>query len=203
MSDKNTTNSKIASAVYLITGFFADQEPLKWRLRGLAGDLVSANFHDKGAISRELSNLFGLARAAGLVSDTNHDILVRELARIAEEGANPLALLLETSRPVEAPKVAAQEETQTVPVVAPARTEYLPAVKDNIREFGAVSVKKNGRQSTIVSLLKRKKEIMIKDVTPLIPGCSEKTIQRELSEMVEEGILRKIGDKRWTRYTLA
>jgi DNA-binding HxlR family transcriptional regulator len=79
------------------------------------------------------------------------------------------------------------------------KTGERPALK----EFGAVSVKKNSRQSTIIALLKRKKEIMIKDVSPLIPGCSEKTIQRELSEMVETGILRKLGAKRWTRYTLA
>ena len=44
---------------------------------------------------------------------------------------------------------------------------------------------------------------MIKDVAPLISGCSEKTVQRELGEMVASGILRKIGEKRWSRYTLA
>lgn len=221
MSDKGATFTKIASAIYLITGFFADQEPLKWRLRGLAGDLASQNTPDKARVSRELAILFGLARAAGLVSDTNHDILARELGRIAEDAANPLTFLLESP---------ASPEPQREPV-SPRKQEYLPPVpqvtapsaepaqaapviKDNVpekksderpafKDFGAVSVKKNGRQSTIIALLKRKKEIMIKDVSPLIPGCSEKTIQRELAEMVEAGILRKLGDKRWTRYTLA
>ena len=93
--------------------------------------------------------------------------------------------------------------------------EYLPSVKMEkknlsdklgakpLKQYGAVSVKKNSRQSVIIGLLKRKKEIMIKDVSPLISGCSEKTIQRELSAMVAAGILRKIGDKRWSRYSLA
>ena len=72
-----------------------------------------------------------------------------------------------------------------------------------LKEFGAISVKKNSRQSIIINILKRKREIMIKDVTPLINGCSEKTIQRELSAMVATGILKKIGEKRWSRYTLA
>ena len=44
---------------------------------------------------------------------------------------------------------------------------------------------------------------MIKDVSPLISGCSEKTIQRELLAMVYAGILRKMGEKRWSRYSLA
>jgi predicted HTH transcriptional regulator len=80
--------------------------------------------------------------------------------------------------------------------------EVLPN-SEPLKKFGAVSVKKNSRQSIIISLLKRKKEIMIKDVSPLINGCSEKTIQRELLEMVSLGLLRKLGEKRWSRYTLA
>ncbi|MFZ2769773.1 MAG: hypothetical protein WAZ50_01450 [Minisyncoccia bacterium] len=72
----------------------------------------------------------------------------------------------------------------------------------HLKEFGAVAVKKNSRQSVIVNLLKRKKEIMIKDVSPLIDGCSEKTIQRELMAMVHSGILHKEGEKRWSRYSL-
>jgi hypothetical protein len=214
MSDKTDRYPKIASAIYLITGFFADQEPLKWRLRGLAGDLASEQVLNKPAVSRELVTLFGLARAAGLVSDANHDILARELARISEEASQPLAFLAETaSQPTETPREPVRESLPAAAPV-PAAPSTPPVIKDNLpeqktgerpalKEFGAVSVKKNSRQSTIIALLKRKKEIMIKDVSPLIPGCSEKTIQRELSEMVETGILRKLGAKRWTRYTLA
>ena len=44
---------------------------------------------------------------------------------------------------------------------------------------------------------------MIKDVSPLIKGCSEKTIQRELLSMVKSGILKKEGEKRWSKYSLA
>ncbi len=73
----------------------------------------------------------------------------------------------------------------------------------DLKGYSVVAVKKNSRQSIIINLLKRKKEIMIKDVSPLIDGCSEKTIQRELMAMVQNGTLRKIGEKRWSRYTLA
>jgi hypothetical protein len=214
MSDKSATYSKIASAVYLVTGFFADQEPLKWRLRSLAGDLASEQFHNKPGVSRELTALFGLARAAGLVSDTNYDILVGEFGKIAASSNISLAALPESPRNQEALPASAPEPAAVAPTAPAQPPRPAPVVRDNfierkpeerpdLKEFGAVSVKKNSRQSTIIALLKRKKEIMIKDVSPLIPGCSEKTIQRELAEMVEEGILRKMGDKRWTRYTLA
>lgn len=58
------------------------------------------------------------------------------------------------------------------------------------------------RKNKIIKLIKEKKEVMIKDISRLITDCSEKTIQRELSSLVEQGILNKIGKKRWSRYTL-
>ncbi len=72
-----------------------------------------------------------------------------------------------------------------------------------LKDFSTVAVKKNKRQSIIIALLKRKKEIMIKDVTEVIHDCSEKTIQRELLSLVDQGLLKKEGERRWTRYVLA
>lgn len=71
-----------------------------------------------------------------------------------------------------------------------------------LKEFGSVSVKKNQRKSIIINLLKRKKEVMIKDIVGLIENCSEKTIQRELLSLVEEGVIKKSGERRWTKYSL-
>jgi hypothetical protein len=44
--------------------------------------------------------------------------------------------------------------------------------------------------------------VMIKDIVTKIKDISEKTVQRELSALVAKGVLRKIGDKRWSRYVL-
>ncbi len=71
-----------------------------------------------------------------------------------------------------------------------------------LKEFSSVSVKKNQRKSVIINLLKRKKEVMIKDIVGLIDNCSEKTIQRELLSLVDEGVLKKSGERRWTKYSL-
>lgn len=71
-------------------------------------------------------------------------------------------------------------------------------IKDKI-----MSLKKNNRQETILSIFNDKKEATIKDISSFIKGCSTKTIQRELSNMVKIGILKKYGEKRWSRYGLA
>ena len=254
---------KLASAIYLVTGFFSDQEPLKWKLRGLASDLISAGLFLKDSSMRnkeqigleirslvlEITTLITIARNSGLVSDTNADIVSREFdkylsllglpAGVSEEeggivlSPNYFSLEAPTAK-IEDNEEEKNKKDKNVNVVNKIEKEkrkeipreetkghylgegYLGRVENflsnttvkndkpkNLKEFGAVSVKRNSRQSVIINLLKRKKEIMIKDISPLINGCSEKTIQRELLAMVKKGVLRKRGEKRWSRYTLA
>lgn len=62
---------------------------------------------------------------------------------------------------------------------------------------------KNERQTLILSTIKSKGESSIKDLTDVIKGCSEKTIQRELIALVSSGDLLKTGERRWSRYSVA
>lgn len=66
-----------------------------------------------------------------------------------------------------------------------------------------VDAKKISRKESIISIIKMKGEVGIKDISSVVINCSEKTIQRELMTMVSEGILRKSGDRRWSVYSLA
>ncbi len=224
MFDFNTKAQKISSAIYLVTSFFADQEPLKWRLRTLSTQLISEEVKDKKSVISEITSLFILAKNSNLIADTNFTILSQELSKLSENMENSLAVSFPKELPPPETKTFVQNSIVNVPERATihptsSQTNYLSMedLKDNspevrvsktderigLKSFGAVSVKKNSRQSVIISLLKRKKEIMIKDVSPLISNCSEKTIQRELLAMVQNGILKKVGEKRWSRYTLA
>ena len=59
------------------------------------------------------------------------------------------------------------------------------------------------RRDIILQILKDKKELTIKDISLKITDCSEKTIQRELVSMLRGGILKKTGERRWSKYSLA
>ncbi len=61
---------------------------------------------------------------------------------------------------------------------------------------------KNNRQETIVGYLKGHTWASIKDIAGEIVDCSSKTVQRELVELVARGVLKKTGDRRWSRYAL-
>ena len=68
---------------------------------------------------------------------------------------------------------------------------------DKVRRMGGE------RRQTILDVLRVRNVAVIKDFTVVIGGCSGKTVQRELLKMVQEGILRKEGERRWSRYSLA
>jgi len=59
------------------------------------------------------------------------------------------------------------------------------------------------RRDTIVSFIKDKGRVSIKDVASIITDVSEKTLQRELLSLVDEGELLKVGERRWSTYEIA
>jgi DNA-binding transcriptional ArsR family regulator len=65
------------------------------------------------------------------------------------------------------------------------------------------SVKKSSRRKeAIVSLIRKEGDVAVKDVSKVIQGLSEKTLQRELTSLVDEGVLKKEGERRWSRYSI-
>jgi len=62
---------------------------------------------------------------------------------------------------------------------------------------------KNNRQDIILSMLKSGVRLTVKDFSKVIDDCSEKTIQRELLNLVSKGVLKKEGERRWTKYFIA
>lgn len=59
------------------------------------------------------------------------------------------------------------------------------------------------RKDKILSHLRANRVAMIKDFSSVIVGCSEKTIQRLLSDLVDSGVLKREGERRWSRYSMS
>ncbi|MBI5004634.1 MAG: hypothetical protein HZC04_00395 [Candidatus Lloydbacteria bacterium] len=59
------------------------------------------------------------------------------------------------------------------------------------------------RKKTIVELIKNSNgNASIKDISSHVKGCSEKTLQRDIIALMQKGILKKTGERRWSRYSL-
>lgn len=83
-------------------------------------------------------------------------------------------------------------------------TEIKKDIDTKISNFNLNSFNDNRQSSRRQEILNSLSDdpISIKDISNYISGCSEKTIQRELNALLEEGRIKKIGEKRWSRYLL-
>lgn len=142
-----------------------------------------------------------LAVTEGLISKENGAILASEYEQLVEklgEGHGRLS-----------PFVSADDFTvpgmPEAPPLPPER-EFLTLrpIKDNKGHKGhTIGQERRGnasRTSLILNIVRKNKGVSIKTIAAGIKGCSEKTIQRELSALVEQGFVQKQGERRWSLY---
>ncbi len=224
---------KILAALYLVTNFLPQQEPLKWELRELGLNLLSNVMALKDSLPSQKDDLFNdiktsvlemislleIAHFAGFISSMNFDILKKEFVALLDSVAKTKQSLESFVLPNNFFTEESTEQTN-VPKISStfSNTFHLKNIKDKKtttqnhtntkgqkpeKHYGKVELKKGSRQEVIIDLIKKKKEIMIKDVSSVIADCSEKTLQRELLSMVAQGVLKKEGERRWSKYSLA
>lgn len=222
-------NHKLASALYLITNFLNDSEPIKWKLRNQALDLAgqfslgrsAAVFYKLSVFDRalklmdEIITLLDIARTIGGVSEMNLTVLKQEYENLKgqlEELAGSRGLenylyvpdlpKLET-RPQESAALSHTAQPARAPDREPPKeSKVAPVRRVENYESNKPSEPKNGRKQVIISFLASRDWTSIKDIASAVPDCSQKTVQRELSDLVEQGVLKKRGDRRWSRYVL-
>jgi hypothetical protein len=206
---------KISAALYMLSNLLKDSEPLKneWRSIGLELLSQALNLVNKKQISGTLLKALStieIAYLSDLISGMNYNIFKHELQTFLKlvEDANWLANSNGVILSGDFFDVG-NTPINNSPIVSP-----LGVLKDMNNLSNRMSVKKenlplrdnkaesSNRQSVIISLLKKGNELGIKDFVTAITGCSEKTVQRELSAMVSKGQIKKTGEKRWSRYSL-
>ena len=85
--------------------------------------------------------------------------------------------------------------------VKPKRAKPRPAaVSETNQPAPLVSVL--DRRERIKTVLEAKGEATIKDISEIITDVSEKTIQRELNSMIEDNLVKRQGERRWSKYSL-
>ncbi|MFZ2167624.1 MAG: hypothetical protein WAV50_02000 [Minisyncoccia bacterium] len=213
---------RLAKALHLIAPAFAESASLRNRIDAIAIGLVDAAVLAPGvartALSRELlalSSVLGIARTGGLLSAMNAELISREAHVLLQEVAayeEPRLFLDDAPTLSGIAKTAQRKDAQhtvnTVPTKHTAPHRVAPKtvsvhkrqIKDNTTE--PTSHIKDRREA-VMSVIRGKGSVSIKDISTLIRGVSEKTIQRELMALIESGIVLKQGERRWSVYSLA
>lgn len=223
-------SQRLTSALYLVTDFLSDSDPLKWRLRELSldislkiGDLQS---HIKKSDSRlletintssiinqiqKLLSLVDIALLSGFVSQMNFSLLKKEYLNLAssfnsisEESVWENYLLDERPKQIMAKPSLADDNIKNI-------KSNMSFIKREVRDLHALPTikkrllskdEKQYRKEKIINFLKGKDWVSIKDISLVAADYSLKTIQRELNDLVENNVLKKKGDRRWSRYAL-
>jgi len=223
---------KITAALYLVSGLLKDDEPMKWELRDKGMDLLTSSFTASSALpgdkniviqslfsaALEAISLLNVARISNLISEMNHVILVREIDNILGLMRDRLVASAENAGYVlsdnffktpdlfssgfKSDSRASQGHGGSNKNELQVASSKLQASTDIIHGHSNVEQKKSQRQELIMNVLKGQSNLTIKDFSRVIKDVSEKTIQRELLELVERGVIKKDGERRWSRYSL-
>ncbi len=199
---------KLASALYVITGFLPAEEPLRTRLRTCALDLITratdpqglqgAGVESFGARCLEIGTILETAQSGGLVSPMNARLISEEylsLASFVRENEINLSHRSERARE------GIVEESFYDPKGQNKDSRNKASFKRTNNTIKDKDSKgQSDRKSMILKIFNKKDKVSIKDVSSVIQNCSEKTLQRELLALVRDGILMKEGERRWSTY---
>jgi hypothetical protein len=221
----------VASVLFLITNDFDQHNELKMSLRSLSLQAVSQvlsfitihanNIHDvKKVLSTilELSSTISIAQWSGSISEMNATALHKELRKVEDTLAELITgvnqkLIIDQNLFAEVDLEARHFELMHPPKMSPVeKSNYLKSpqrsplktlkLQDQTMAEAGKSTK-NERRDLIIKMLGERSNLNIKDFTAVIKDYSDKTIQRELLALVEEGVIKKQGERRWSTYSLA
>jgi predicted HTH transcriptional regulator len=155
-----------------------------------------------------------MAAIAGLVSPMNGSIIKEEFEAFMLE-LNKFTQNFETNKNFSVKSIFTSSDLVSLnnsnhqldgfskPEFLSIESKSVKSVTESVVKNGGGLKRKDQRKNTILSFIKGHNNSSIKDIVPNIIGCSEKTIQRELIELIKEGKIKKTGERRWSKYSIA
>lgn len=201
-------SERLAKAIQLILPAFKDTRSIRDRLSHVALALIDAGVlppqEAREKLSRELltlSSVLAVARSGGMLSAMNTEIISREAHNLLQEvaGYDDQRVTLEDMPSLSAFVKSAQGSGKGHIVTKKMSDNTANDKGHGVKQLPKTS--KNGRTDSVLSILKSKGPSRIKDISMLIRDVSEKTIQRELQNLISQGLVQKEGERRWTIYT--
>lgn len=181
---------------------------------------------------KEVVSFLDIASAVNIISPMNSDILKKEfyeLDRAIKEATNHTT---NTKRQINLAEFFVEELPAEVPAERELQSKsigHIPSARIGIQRGGTLmsalkkievsdrkpaqtnavdfNILKKQRRAEIINFLQKNGgSATITDIKNggqgSLVSCGEKTLQRELVSMVKDGVLKKTGEKRWSKYAL-
>lgn len=216
---------KLVTVVYIVTNLVPIIDPLRLTVRKFSIKLlvlvgavssdhpVAEIASEANGLCKKIVEMLEIAFFSGYISEMNFSILKSEFDVFLNEitGYSDARGVLDRN------SFKVESRNNTMSFIQPniSKEKKLISRRPNMAENldksdgsrilpskNITTVRKNSRIESIISIIKLKGNVNIKDISSVILNCSEKTIQRELMTLVTAGILKKSGDRRWSVYSM-
>ena len=216
---------RLVSATYLITKHIDSQEPIRLSLRqstitildsilAMRNELRTVGADSVSKVESEIRRTISMIRilaVSAFISFENAEILSEafdELGSFIDSARrSSLSESIHLSRD-ELSDVRYNSNNQIVAI----KDILKDSIKDTVSNTENTSVTasspvnktrmRGSRSEAIVTILRDHDHSGIKDIALHVPEYSEKMIQRELFDLVSQGIIIKSGSKRWSTYSI-
>ena len=168
---------ELTSKLYRLTLFFPKKEPLKYKMRELADDILAK---PKEKDLEVLDSFLEVAFSQNWVSPSDILAIRKEYDNLKEE-------LKEGKLSVSSEKKKGNPTDLGIP------SETLPALP----------YYNSSRQEKILAFLKENGRAQVWQVKQILPEVTKRTLRRDFENMLRQGIIERVGEKNDTFYQIA
>ena len=189
---KDKKIERITSALYLVTNFLSDNDPIKWKIREKALNILLVGAESANWRMSHIADLLRLIDVA-----------------LYDQHSSPMNLSILREEYLKLDDLIKKETANLDALVGPPSTLTTSAIQSSLGQKNEKTSQKTkktfslktDRQDIILNSLTVGVWLPIKDIAKNLQNFSGKTVQRELNVLVAAGLIKKTGERRWSRYT--
>ncbi len=220
---------EITNKVYKITLLFPKKEPLRYKIREIADNVLSNFVYRQSlqnlnpgnfASNREIQNkdsIFLLEKNLEIlksyfeVAKWQNWVSYFDILEIQDEYDKIQYSLKKEIQAIEKEKSDLLKEDISIEDKAEdfdkeANKEINKEISENLASNVVLTKEKENkldpRKTKILNFLKKRENTQVQDIKKIFPSVSKRTIRRDFVQLLDQGLVRKIGDKNNTFYQL-
>ena len=165
---------KITNELYRLTLLFPKKEPLRYKIREVADEVLADFVSNKNTPKEKLEILDGYFE----VAKNQNWIKPEDILNLQKEYSNLKEQLKQE-----------EKKTEAGPLQAPVLGEEKAGFAE--------------RQKKILEILKEKGKVQVWEIKRIFPQISKRTLRRDFENLFKRGIIERMGERNETYYTQA
>lgn len=214
---------RLTAAVFLMTNHIPPDESLKIEVRKSSSLLLqkalacrhgmrsstSVAVEEFQVSVRHLISLIRLLVFSGFISPQNADVVANAADELGTFVSTASRSSLSEAVPISKADLLnvpdfykGQKDRIAVKDISPVKDSLVTSNRSPLNSIDDATLSLTPRGTGIIDILHSGEQLNIRDIAANLPEYSEKTIQRELASLIQKGVVKRIGHKRWSRYSL-